>query len=413
LNARRQAPEVREAPWGRNLAVVWLSQFLSITAFAFALPFTPFYLQELGVTDPGRLKIWVALCGSATPLSLAVFSPIWGTLADRFGRRLMLMRAHAGAAVVLSLMSMVHTPSALLALRLAQGAFAGTLTAAQTLAVSIAPGHRSGLALGMMSAAVYSGGMTGAFLGGITAHLFGFRVAYHVAGVLQACCLVLVWLGTSEAFSRPRIRGWYNPRRLRVHWVHLTSVFPILALFTMTGITRMFDMAFLPLLVQEIHGRLEGASLWTGGLNATGGIAGLCAGLALGYLADRTDRARMVRWAAGGAAGLMVAQGLARSFAVLLPVRFGLVFCAGALEPAIQAWLAERTAEKRRGLIFGWVASARALGWMLAPLISGAVAAAFGLRAIYPVGAVLYLLLVFAALLVLRTMGPSHTPKSA
>jgi len=72
--------------WKTNLAVIWASQLLSIAGFFFALPFGPYYIQELGVHDPSRIKFWVALFGAAPPLSLAIFSPFWGTLADRYGR---------------------------------------------------------------------------------------------------------------------------------------------------------------------------------------------------------------------------------------------------------------------------------------------------------------------------------------
>ena len=73
--------------WKQNLAVIWLSQFISIIGFNFALPFAPYFIQELGVTDPVKVKLWVAVFAAATPLSLAVFSPVWGILADRYGRR--------------------------------------------------------------------------------------------------------------------------------------------------------------------------------------------------------------------------------------------------------------------------------------------------------------------------------------
>jgi len=90
--------------WKTNLVVIWISQLLSIAGFFFALPFGPYYIQELGVHDPAKIKFWVALFGAGPPLSLAVFSPIWGTLADRYGRRLMLLRANLGGAIILSLM---------------------------------------------------------------------------------------------------------------------------------------------------------------------------------------------------------------------------------------------------------------------------------------------------------------------
>jgi len=101
--------------WKKNLVVIWISQFLSLMGFTFAMPFTPFYMQELGVTDPDELKIWVALFATAAPMSLAVFAPIWGMVADRYGRRPMLLRANFGAAVFLALMGSVDSVGLLVA----------------------------------------------------------------------------------------------------------------------------------------------------------------------------------------------------------------------------------------------------------------------------------------------------------
>ena len=97
--------------WKKNLAVIWLSQFLSIMGFSFAMPFAPYYIQDLGVTDPVRLKLWISVFAAAAPLTLAVFSPVWGALADRYGRRIMLLRANfAGAVVVVAVFSDMGAP---------------------------------------------------------------------------------------------------------------------------------------------------------------------------------------------------------------------------------------------------------------------------------------------------------------
>ena len=54
--------------WKRNLVMVGLSQFLSMMGFSFAMPFAPYYIQQLGITEPNELKMWVALFTAAAPL---------------------------------------------------------------------------------------------------------------------------------------------------------------------------------------------------------------------------------------------------------------------------------------------------------------------------------------------------------
>ena len=73
--------------WRRNLAALWFAQVTAIFGFSFAFPFLPVYLRQLGVHDPGALAVWTGVAGGVSGATLAVMSPIWGALADRYGRR--------------------------------------------------------------------------------------------------------------------------------------------------------------------------------------------------------------------------------------------------------------------------------------------------------------------------------------
>ena len=307
--------------WKQNFAVIWLSQFISIMGFNFALPFAPYFIQELGVTDPVRLKMWVAVFAASTPLTLAVFSPIWGMLADRYGRRVMLLRANFAGAIVLALMGTVRSVELLILLR------------------------ASGL---------------------------------------------LVTFGTTENFVRhiPEIEDERSP--VRAHWADLGPALPILILIVAMAGARQFDQAMLPLLVQDIHGSIQGVSIWTGSLSAFCGIAGLLAAPLLGRLADRVPPPKIGKMSALGAGLLMLPQGLAHSFLLLFGCRFGMVFCAGGLDPVFQIWLSRVTPEHKRGVVFGWAATARSMGWVVAPLVSGVVASALGIRSVFFIGSLLF-----------------------
>jgi DHA1 family multidrug resistance protein-like MFS transporter len=396
--------------WKRNLGVVWLAQFLSIMSFAFAIPFAPFYMQsELGISDPAAVKFWVAIFAAAAPLTLALFSPLWGMLADRVGRRPMLLRAYLGGAVILSLMGTARSVETLVLLRLCQGVFTGTITASQALVSAGTPKARGGAALGALSAAVFSGSMAGAFLGGWIAEFFGYRTAFYASGCLMLMAALLVLFGVRERFVRPsRQPAEPHPAPRDEAAPAVRSPFaialPILLLMAAMAFTSSFDGAFLPLLVQEILGTVKGAALWTGSLQAVCGIAGILAGFSLGALADRSGPARIGQASAIGAGGFMLLTGMARWLPMLFAARFATVFCIGGLDPVFQVWLSRVTPDTCRGTVFGWAASAKSLGWMLAPLVGGAVAAAFGIRGVYLVGPALYLLLALLIAWVVRRM---------
>jgi DHA1 family multidrug resistance protein-like MFS transporter len=376
--------------WKTNLAVIWVSQLFSIAGFFFALPFGPYYIQDLGVHDPARIKFWVALFGAAPPLSLAIFSPLWGMLADRYGRRLMLLRANFGAAVVLGAMSMVHSVEALILLRLLQGALSGTMIAAQAMVAAYTPERHSGMALGSLSAAVYSGSMTGTFLGGMLAEYFGYRPVFLASAILLLSAGLLIFWGAREDFRRPQTGP---PEKGKKAFADLRHVWPILLLLGAMSFARQFETSFFPLLVQQMLGTLQGAALRTGALSAIAAVAGFLAGIVFGRLADLFRPSIIAQFAVVCAGLFMIFHGMAQTFLFVGAARFAMTFCAGGLDPLFQSWLARETPPEKRGAVFGWSATARSAGWFIAPLLSGLVAAGYGIRAIYFVGAFLYLLL--------------------
>ena len=386
------------------MVLVWASQFLSIMGFSFALPFVAFFLQkDLGVTRPTEVRMWVALFSASTAVTMAVAAPLWGLLADRYGKRIMLIRANLAGALVMSLMGAAHTAGMLIVLRLLQGALTGTMTAAQAFLAGEMPRERRGLAVGGLSAAVFSGSMAGALLGGFAGEWLGYRLAFAVSGGLLLAAGLLVLCRTRETVV-PTVRSRVPegiPESARLHWRDLpTAFYGVLAMIGAIAFVRQSDLAFLPLLVQEIHGSLDRVSLWSGALNACGSVAGLLAGLATGWLSDRLNPLRLVIVAALVAGVFSGGQMFAESFAVLFPVRFGAVFFAGALEPALNVWLAKHVPESRQGVAFGLASTTRSIGWALGPVAAGAVSL-LGVRAVFGFSALgfLGLALLFGAAL--------------
>lgn len=385
--------------WKRNLVFVWLSQFLSIGGFMFCLPFAPYYIQALGVTDPFKLKMAVMLFGMATPMTMAFAAPVWGTLADRYGRRIMLLRANAAAVLILAGMGMADSVAWLIVWRLAQGFFTGTLTASQAMVAVHTPNHRSGLALGALSAAVNSGGLAGAFLGGLTAEVYGYRTAFYVAAALMALAFLCVALGTRE--SRPARVDKPTPL-FRWGLPELHGTMPIVSLVALIAIVRHFDQSFYPLLVQDIHGSLEGAAIWAGSSHALCAVAGILAGFVVGHLADRIAPARIAMWSAAAAMVFVLPHMFLNDMYGIMTTRFFLFFCIGAIDPIFHIWMAKSVPAEKRASVFGWACTARCLGWMMAPAASGVIAATLNLRAIYAFNAVFYVVMVLAIRYVMR-----------
>jgi DHA1 family multidrug resistance protein-like MFS transporter len=378
--------------WKKNLLFVWLSQFLSISGFSFAMPFIPFYIEKLGVADAAARNMWVAQFTAAGYLSFCLFAPIWGFLADIYGRRVMLLRANFVSALLMPLMAFAPGPLTLVLIRFAVGAFSGTVTASMTLVSGNTPHKNRGFALGTLSSAIFSGAMAGNFLGGITVDAFGYEIAFFVCGGLLFLSGILALLGVEEDFEKTTsLKEEMSKFKIRIP--NFGPVWYILLLVLIMGFARQFDAPFLPVLVKAVNGP-EQAATWTGLIASMAAVAGVLSGSLLGWMADKFSAPKVAIISALLAGLLMIPQGLAHNLLVLIIARFGMIFFAGGLDPVFQIWLAKSTPDKDRGLFFGWASSAKSLGWVFCTVTSGTVAMFCGVRVVYFVAAGVFLLLI-------------------
>jgi DHA1 family multidrug resistance protein-like MFS transporter len=379
--------------WKKNLFWVWMAQFLSLAGFNSILPFVPFYIEKLGVHDHQMQKFYVAAFATIGNISFCLFSPLWGMLADKYGRRLMMLRANIGSAIILPLMAFVPGIAWLLILRFAAGAFAGTITAAQTLISGNTPMEKRGFAIGTVISAMYCGAVIGAFTGGVIADKFGFTALFLSCGLLQLGAALIVYFFVEENFQQPEAAIESAKTDIAPKLSLFAMAWPVLVLLFIVAVARQFDAPFMPMLVEKINGH-EGAVAATGFIAGLSAVAGIFSGAALGWLADRTSPQRVAIICALFAGLLMLPQGLTGSLYVLAACRFSNMFFAGGLDPLMQVWLAKTTPDSKRGGVFGWAASARSGGWVIGSILSGIVAVSLDIRWVFILTTIPFLLLI-------------------
>lgn len=380
--------------WKKNLVAIWISQFLSFAGLTFAMPFIPFYIQKLGIESAAERNFWIAMFTASGYITVAIFSPIWGSVADRFGRKLMLLRANFCNAFVLLGMAFVPNVIVLVILRAFMGMFTGTSSASQSIVSSESPLARRGFAIGLLSSAMYSGTMVGCFLGGITVDIFGFAFTFIACGVMYLAGGFIVLFWVKEDFKRPELPKTQKiGRKLADGFAPLKLAWIILLLIMIMDLARQFDMPFFPLMVEKVLGRAEGSATWTGIISSIAAGMGLIAGPVLGAVADRFGAPRTASTCTVLAGIFMIVQGFSYSMTQLITGRALMVFFGGGLDPVFQIWLAKSTPDKIRGVIFGWALSAKCAGAVIAASLSGIVATLGGIRAIYIFGCVSFLLL--------------------
>ena len=192
--------------WRKNLYSAWTAQIFSLTGFGFMLPFLPLFIQELGISEAGELKFWTGFLNSMTNLCLAIMAPVWGIIADRYGRKLMILRAMLVGSIVVALMSLAQSIWMVLALRIFQGLLTGTITAASALVAAGTPQNRLSFALGFLSSSTFIGMSFGPLVGGLSAEFIGYRYTFLIGAVFLLAGFFLVLLYIKEVPDSPAER---------------------------------------------------------------------------------------------------------------------------------------------------------------------------------------------------------------
>jgi len=386
---------VAEIAWRRNLAFVWIAQVLSMVGFNFAIPFAPFYLQELGVTGREALRLWSGLFAAGAGIPLAITTPLWGYLADRVGRKPMSLRASLGGALVLAGMGLARSPGMLLGFRLLQGVFTGTITANLTLVVSNTPEKRLGFAIGVMNSAVFAGNALGPLAGGFFADLIGYRLSFLVSSFILLLSFLVTLLFVQERFTRPEPSAAKprRPWRERVPEMRTAAsgFLPLVGLIALVGLAMYLALPIYPLLIREIAVPGLGVATQTGIANAAAGAAVVLAGILIGRWADRGGLALLGAGCAVAAGVFTGAQAAARTLWSLVPLRVAADFSSGGTDPLLNLLLARKVNPERRGFAFGLAGSVRSAAWALGGLIGGVVSAYVGFWAVFLLGSVLFL----------------------
>ncbi len=397
--------------WKRNLTVTWFGCFLTGAAFSLVMPFLPLYVEQLGITDRSALNMWSGLVFSITFLFSAIASPLWGGLADRKGRKIMLLRSALGMAIVMMLMGMAQNIWQFLILRALLGLLGGFIPNANALIATQIPRNKSGWALGTLSTGAVSGALLGPLAGGLLADSYGLRpVFFMTAGVLFLCFLLTLFY-IREQFVPVTRKEMLNARQVIAS---LKSPRLVLSLFITTLIIQVATGSIAPILtlyVRELAGNVSNIAFISGMIASVPGVAALLSAPRLGKLGDRIGPEKILIAALVVSVLLLIPMSFVQTPLQLGILRFLLGAADGALLPAVQTLLVYNSTNQIAGRIFSYNQSFRDIGNVTGPLIGAAVSASYGFRAVFLVTAGVVLFNVIYSTFSLRRRRPARAPK--
>ena len=361
--------------WRRNVWALTLTVFISFVGFQFFSPFLPLYIRELGVTDPAKIALWAGAQAAVTPAMSGLLSPVFGRLADRFGRKIMLIRSLVGFVVIVAAMGLVTSVEQLFLARVVMGLFAGFTPMVMALATTSAPKDKVPAAIGMVQSAQLLSVAVGPAIGGYVASHFGIRYAFFATAGLCALALVgliVLFQEVAPAAGAPRQPASRMPLSDVFKYPNFAVVMALL--FVAQFIDRGLAL-LIPLQVAHLPG-IEKIAATSGAIVSIGAIAATASANAAARLAREVPAARILLIGLLLGGPLCAAMALPRGWVLLLVLRLFTGLCLGAAITLTYSLGAAIVPAEHRGAAFGWLGLGLQIGTAASPLASGAIAAA-------------------------------------
>lgn len=376
------SPDTSQRHWRGNLAVCMAGSFTTIVAMTLLLPFLPLYVEQLGVSDHAAIVQWSGVAFGATFFTAALVAPLWGRLADVYGRKLMLIRASLGMAVAMALIGLAHNVWQLVALRLLAGLLGGYASGSMVLVATQTPKDRTGWALGTLSAAIMAGNLAGPLAGGWLPPLIGIRNTFFAAGGL----IFLSFLATLFL-----IREEHRPAAARAtqgggDWGDIPDRRPVIAMLLTGALLALANMSIEPIItvyVAQLVPEPGRVTQVAGLVMAAAALGSILSSSYLGRLADRVGHWRVIIGCMAVAALLLVPQAFVQAGWQLVALRLLMGLALGGLLPCIAAVIRHNVPEGAAGRMLGWSTSSQYAGQVLGPLLGGYAGGHWGMRSVF------------------------------
>ncbi|MEG3308393.1 multidrug efflux MFS transporter [Streptococcus suis] len=362
--------------WQRNMKVAWLGNFLAGASFTLVMPFISVFVEELGV-GAGQVEYYAGLAVSVNALAAALMAPIWGSLADRYGRKPMMVRA--AFAMIFTMGGMAFVPNVfwLLALRVLNGVFTGYIPNATALIASQVPKDKTGYALGTLSTGAVAGNLIGPTLGGILAEMFGVHMVFLLVGLLYAIVVLLTVFYIREDFV-PVKKG--EEMSVKEVFEQVKDRQMLVGLFVTSMIIIAAAQAVVPILTLYVRhlGQTDNLLFVAGFIISLPGMASLVTSGYLGKIGDRIGNHRLLLIALTYSLLINVFCVFAENPFQLGLLRFMYGFGTGALLPSVNSLLTKLTPKEGISRIFSYNQLFNNLGSVVGPMMGSAVAAHMG-----------------------------------
>ena len=372
---------MQDISWKENLRVAWFGSFLTGASISLVVPFMPIFVEQLGI-EGDQVAFYAGLAISVSAVSAALVSPIWGILADKYGRKPMMIRA--GLAMTITMGGLAFVPNIywLIFLRLLNGVFTGFVPNATALIASQVPKDKSGYALGTLSTGVVAGTLTGPFVGGLVAEIFGIRNVFLLIGGFLFLAALLTIFFIKEDFQ-PIAKEKAIPTKELLGSIKHSHL--LISLFLTTFVIQFSAQSIGPILALYVRdlGQTENLLFVSGLIVSSMGFSSMMSAGILGKLGDKVGNHRLLVTAQIYSVIIYLLCAHATSPIQLGLYRFLFGLGTGALIPGVNALLSKMTPKSGISRIFAFNQVFFYLGGVIGPMAGSAVAGYLGYHAVF------------------------------
>lgn len=363
------------------MRVAWLGNFFTGASFSLVMPFMALYVEQLGAPK-NKVEWYAGLAVSLSALTSALIAPVWGRLADRYGRKLMMVRASLVMTFTMGGLAFVPNVFWLLVLRILNGLFSGYVPNSTALIASQAPKNRLGYALGTLATGVIGGSLVGPLLGGVLAEILGIRQIFLLVGFILLICNLMTVFFVKEDFQPVTKTETLSTREL---FSSIKDKQILIGLFVTSMIIQVSAQSIAPILTLYIRhlGQTENLMFVSGLIVSALGFSSMLSSSTLGKIGDRIGNHRLLLIALFYSFSMYVLCALAQNSLQLGIVRFLYGFGTGALMPSINSLLTKITPREGISRIFSYNQMFMNMGQVIGPFIGSAIATDLGYRSVF------------------------------
>jgi DHA1 family multidrug resistance protein-like MFS transporter len=368
--------------WERNLLFLSLSQFIAMMGMNACVPFLPLYIRELGVVGASAERFWSGLVFAGPYFLSIIFVPIWGNLGDRYGKKLMIIRAVLGLALAMFLMGFAKNVLQLFLLRVFQGATSGFIAANLGFTVANTPTEKKGYAVGFLQSSQSLGSIMGPLIGGVISDLAGFReVFFFVAGMcVVSAFLIFFFVKEINNTKDNETEGLVEVFRVVILKKDYRN---ILIMIILGQIGIFFSFPMLSYYLEQLKAPSSILSSLTGLAIGITSLFNIIFAPIWGRLADKFPISSLLKKSVLILSSGMLLHSIAIHYLMILPLRAVVGISIAGLVPLLYSYLGKISEPERIGTIMGFASSATLFGSLLAYLGSAFIAPIIELKWVF------------------------------